>query len=72
MFPKRVRPVSFRSSRWLYRSLSIRKYSCSGPHWGMTRFVAVSPKSLRIRTDCFDTSSMDLMSGVFLSRAWPE
>ena len=38
--PKRVRPVKRRSGRLSYISLSIRKYSCSGPTEVRTHFTS--------------------------------
>ncbi len=52
-------------------SLSMRKYSCSGPTMGITRLASVSPKSLKILIPCLLSASIDLRSGVFLSSASP-
>ncbi len=48
----------------------MRKYSCSGPQVAVTR-SARDPKSLRMRTACFDSASMERRSGVYLSRESP-
>src|SRR5262249_16980406 len=48
----------------------MRKYSCSGPQVVTTR-SAVEPKSLRTRTACLDSASIERRSGVFLSSASP-
>src|SRR3954467_7310770 len=48
----------------------MRKYSCSGPQVENTR-SAVEPNSLRTRTACCETASIDRSNGVFLSSASP-
>src|SRR5262245_51452377 len=48
----------------------MRKYSCSGPHVVITR-SAFEPKSLRMRTACVESASVERRGGVFLSRASP-
>src|SRR4026208_897724 len=48
----------------------MRKYSCSGPHVVMTR-SAFDPNSLRMRTACVESASIERKSGGFLSSASP-
>src|SRR3954464_6183728 len=48
----------------------MRKYSCSGPQVA-TAPSAVEPNSLRMRTACFDSASIERSRGVFLSSASP-
>ena len=54
----------------MYKSLSIRKYSCSGPTVGVT-FLTSLPKSFKILLHCLSITSIERKSGVFLSRDSP-
>ena len=69
--PKRVRPVNIRSLRFLYMSLSTRKYSCSGPTFGRTQRTSSFPNRCRMRSACLFSASIERSSGVFLSSASP-
>ena len=70
MCPNKVRPVANKSGRELAKAESTKKYSCSQPNVGVTRFTFLS-KYLATSIAAASIAFKALNKGVLLSKASP-